>query len=44
MKTGRENHLFLDGGADVTLDAATTRRDLDETFCLTQQWFYKEVK
>jgi hypothetical protein len=38
MKTGSQNDLFLDGGADVALDAATTRRALDELFCLTEQY------
>src|ERR1035437_263946 len=37
MKTGSQNDPFLDGGADVELDVATTRRGLDELFSLTHQ-------
>jgi hypothetical protein len=38
MKSGSQSDLFLDSGPDGALDAATTRRALDELFCLTQQY------
>jgi len=37
MKSGSQHDLFLDSGPDVELDAATTRRGLDELFSLTGQ-------
>ena len=38
MKSGSQSDLFLDSGPEGALDAATTRRALDELFCLTQQY------
>jgi hypothetical protein len=38
MQSGRQHDLLLDSGPDVELDAATTRRGLDELFSLTGQY------
>lgn len=38
MKSGSQHDLFLDRGPDVELDAAATRRGLDELFSLTGQY------